>query len=181
MRKIGLALKFYIFNSFVSYFPNHWLRLFYLKKILYVSIGEHTSIGMGCFFAGRNIIIGNNTVINRRVYFDGRVAKISIGNNVSISQETTILTMTHAVNSEMFEAYSKEVVIEDYVWTGFRATILPGAFLGKGCVLGASSVASKSLEDYSIYSGIPATKIGERNRNLLYQLNYFPYFNTDIC
>ncbi|HFI4796318.1 acyltransferase [Elizabethkingia anophelis] len=135
---------------------------------------------MGCFFAGNQINIGDHTVINRGVFFDGRVGKIKIGSNVSISQETVIITMSHYINSPLFDAYNADVIIEDYVWTGFRATILPGVVIGKGAVLGVNSLATKSLNPFGIYVGSPARKISERITDLKYSLNYFPYFNTDI-
>ncbi|UPZ37822.1 acyltransferase [Sphingobacterium sp. PCS056] len=175
-----LALKFYVYNSFASFFPSHKLRLWYLRKVLKISIGQHTSIGMGCFFAGNHIVIGDHTVINRKVYFDGRVASIRIGNNVSVSQETNILTMSHDPRSTDFSAFSQDVVLKDYVWTGFRSIILPGVILGEGSVVGANSLVTKSLDAYGIYVGSPAKKISERNCNLDYTLDYFPYFNTDI-
>ena len=179
-RRIIKALKFYIYNSFITNIPSHKIRLFYLKKILHIKIGKNTSINMKCFFAGNNIEIGNNTVINRATYFDGRAAKIVIKNNVSISPETYILTMSHDVNDPLFDTYSKEVIIEDYVWTGARAMIMPGVVMGKGSVLGAYSIATKSLAPYGIYVGVPAKRIAERNTNLYYHLNYFPLFNSDI-
>lgn len=88
--------------------------------------------------------------------------------------------MSHYINSPLFDAYNADVIIEDYVWTGFRATILPGVVIGKGAVLGVNSLATKSLNPFGIYVGSPARKISERITDLKYSLNYFPYFNTDI-
>ena len=175
------AFKFYFYNTFISNVPSYKIRHVYLKKTLKIQLGKSTSIGMGCFFAGNQIIIGNNTVVNRKCYFDGRVAKIEIGNNVSISSGTNIITMSHDVKSQSFEAFNSEVKIEDFVWTGFNSIILPGVVLKEGCVLGAGSIATKSLDEYSVNVGCPAKKIGDRNHNLNYTLNYFPYFNSDIC
>lgn len=180
IKRIMLAFKFYFYNSFLTNFPNHKLRILYLRKILKIKIGKSTSINMGCFFAGNNIEIGNNTVVNRNTYFDGRVGKITIGNNVSISFEVCFLTMSHDVNDPFFKTFTKEILIEDYVWIGIRSIINPGVIMKKGSVLGAFSMINKSVEEYTINVGIPAKQISMRNNELQYNLNYFPYFNSDI-
>ena len=135
---------------------------------------------MGCFFAGNNIEIGNNTVVNRSTYFDGRAGKITIGNNVSISFEVCFLTMSHDVNDPFFKTFTKEILIEDYVWIGIRSIINPGVIMKKGSVLGAFSMINKTVEEYTINVGIPAKQISMRKNELEYNLNYFPYFNSDI-
>lgn len=175
-----LALKFYFYNSFLTHCPFYSVRTFYLRKIISIKIGTNTSIHMGCFFAGNNISIGCNTVIARNCYLDGRVGFIEIKNNVSIAPETVIISMTHMADSPTFETISKPVLIEDYVWIGTRAIVLPGITLSKGSVVGAGAIVTKDVEVYSVVAGAPATKIGERNKNLNYTLKYFPYFNTDI-
>lgn len=179
-KKITKAFKFYFYNSFITNFPNHKVRLFYLKKILNIRIGHTTSINMGCFFAGNNIEIGNNTVVNRNTYFDGRDGKITIGNNVSISFEVCFLTMSHEVNDPFFKTFTKEILIEDYVWIGIRSIISPGVIMKKGSVLGAFSLANKSVDEFTINVGIPARQISMRKNELKYELNYFPFFNSDI-
>jgi len=134
---------------------------------------------MGCFFTGRTITIGNYTAINRRCYLDGRVG-IRIGNCVSISPETYIISLSHDPQSKNFAIVGKEVVIEDYVWIGARAMILPGVTLSKGCVVAAGSVVTKDVPPYTIVAGVPAQKIGERTKALDYTVIYFPPFDGDI-
>ena len=179
-KRIIKAFKFYFYNSFITNFPNHKVRLLYLRKILNIKIGQTTSINMGCFFAGNNIEIGNNTVVNRSTYFDGRAGKITIGNNVSISFEVCFLTMSHDVNDPFFKTFTKEILIEDYVWIGIRSIINPGVIMKKGSVLGAFAMINKPVEEYTINVGIPAKQISMRKNELEYNLNYFPYFNSDI-
>ena len=145
-----------------------------------ISIGQHTAIHMGCFFAGSNISIGSNTVVARSCYFDGRVGKVCIGNNVSIAPECYILSMTHKTNSPTFDWIAKEVVIEDYVWLGARCMIMPGVIAQIGSVLAAGAVVSRDVEAYTIVGGVPARKIGTRVKDLDYSLSYFPFFNSDI-
>jgi acetyltransferase-like isoleucine patch superfamily enzyme len=180
--KFFLAFSFYFYNSFITHFPSYKVRIFYLRRIIKIKIGNRTSIHMGCFFAGSNIEIGNNNVIGRNCNFDGRAGLIKIGNNVSIAPEVVILSMSHQIDSPVFDIDIKPVYIEDYVWIATRAILMPGITLGKGSVVGAGSVVTKTVLEYNIVAGSPAKKIRERNRStdLRYELNYFPLFNSDI-
>jgi maltose O-acetyltransferase len=54
------------------------------------------------------------------------------------------------------------IFIEDDVWIGRNVVILPGIRIGKGCIVGANSVVTKNLEEYSIYGGVPAKLIKKR-------------------
>lgn len=50
----------------------------------------------------------------------------------------------------------KEVVIEDDVWIGAHATILKGVRIGRGAVVGAGAVVTRSVPEYSVVAGVPA-------------------------
>jgi acetyltransferase-like isoleucine patch superfamily enzyme len=53
------------------------------------------------------------------------------------------------------------MVIEDDVWIGAGAIILPGVRIGRHSVIAAGSVVTKSVDAYSVYAGNPARKIKE--------------------
>jgi acetyltransferase-like isoleucine patch superfamily enzyme len=55
-----------------------------------------------------------------------------------------------------------EIVIEDDVWIGSGAVIMPGITIKKGTVVGANAVVTRSTEEYSIVFGVPARKVGSR-------------------
>ncbi|WHU91108.1 acyltransferase [Burkholderia vietnamiensis] len=144
-----------------------------------MKIGRDSSIAMGCFVTGYHISIGDNTVVNRYTYLDGRVP-LTIGNNVNISHYTLIQTLTHDPQNPDFICLCKPVVIEDHVWIGARAIISPGVRIGEGAVVGAGSVVTRDVEPYTIVAGNPARYIKERTRDLRYRSRYFPFFDTDI-
>ena len=179
MKAFLRALTFYSYNSFISHIPAYWIRHWYLRHVLGIAIGSNSTVHMGCFFTGRRIEIGHDTVINRNSYLDGR-GGLSIGSYVAISPESYILSLDHDPFSPTFNAVARPVVIEDYVWVGARAMLLPGVRLGKGCVVGAGAVVTKDLAEFSIAAGVPASVIGQRSRNVDYSPRYAPYFNTDV-
>jgi acetyltransferase-like isoleucine patch superfamily enzyme len=176
-----VASLFYIYNHLVTNIPIYAIRCGYLSYILRMEIGKQTAIHMGCFFTGNKVRIGNNSVINRKCYIDGRIG-VTIGNNVSISPETYILTLSHDVNDPDFKPVGKNVLIHDYVWIGVRTIIHPGVELAQGTVVGSASVVTKSVFDNNqIIAGVPAKIIGKRDvSKFRYTLKYFPLFDTDV-
>jgi acetyltransferase-like isoleucine patch superfamily enzyme len=179
LKQFILALCEWVYNSYVTHFPSYRVRNAYLRHILRYSIGARASIHMGCFFTGRFISVGEGTVINRNCRLDGR-GGLAIGRHVSISPECYLLTASHDAQSQHFVAFGKPIQIGDRVWLGTRAMVLPGITLGDGAVLGAASVATKDIPAFQMAVGQPAKVIAERNKNLQYELAYFPLFNTDI-
>ena len=58
------------------------------------------------------------------------------------------------------------IVIDDYVWIGSRAMILP-SLLGRGAVVAAHAVVNKEVPPLAIVGGVPAKVIGQRNPDAL--------------
>ena len=167
------ALKFWLANHlFMNWMP-YRVRHWYLRRFCGLRLGRDSSIMMGCFITGTGIAIGDNTVINRFSYLDGRVP-LTIGNNVNVSHYALIQTLTHDAQAADFGTIQGPVVIEDHAWIGARAIILPGVTIGEGAVV------TRSVAPYTIVAGSPARVIGERTRNLDYRTRYFPLFDTDI-
>lgn len=156
----------------VGAIPSHRLRYFLYRTFLGVVIGPKTSIHRKCrFYRPSHVLIGANTVINREVLLDGRMDLI-IGDNVSISEGVAIFTLEHDPNSPDFATRGASVHIEDYVFIGARAIVLPGVTIGHGAVVAAGAVVTHDVEPFTIVAGIPAKPIGQRQRDLRYQLNY---------
>lgn len=134
---------------------------------------------MGVFVTGNNISIGDNVVINRKCYLDGRVG-IEIHNNVSVSPEVYIVSLEHDPDSADFSGRGCKVVIEDNSWIGARAIITPGIVIGEGAVIGAGAIVTKNIGPYKIAVGVPAREIRDRNHDIRYKCSYFPWFDTDV-
>ena len=139
---------------------------------MHYSIGKNTTIFLDCTFdCAENFSIGKNSVINGKCRLDNK-SSIIIGENVSISQEVMILSADHDLDSPDFEGRGRPVKIEDYVWIGSRAIVLPGVTIGKGAVVSAGAVVTKNVGPYSVVAGIPARVIRMRKKELSYQIAY---------
>ncbi len=88
--------------------------------------------------------------------FFGRCG-ITIGNGVFIGPKVNLITINHDVNPENRSAtYGKPIIIEDKVWIGINATILPGVRIGYGSIVGANSVVTGDVPPMTIVAGNPA-------------------------
>jgi len=153
-------------------FPSHGLRLMLYRHLFRVQIGHKTSIHRGFrVYHPSHVQIGEHTVINREVLFDGRMG-ITIGSNVSISEGVCLLTLQHDVNSPTFDNQGAPISVDDYAFIGTRAIILPGVNVGKGAAVGAGSIVTRNVDPYTIVAGTPAKPIGTRRQDLTYQLDY---------
>ena len=90
------------------------------------------------------------------------LAPVIIGKNVCVSQEAMLLTGNHNYKKTSFDLIVKPIVLEDGAWVGARAVVCPGVTLKSHAILTVSSVATKDLDEYSIYQGNPAVKVRER-------------------
>jgi len=160
----------FVCNWWVSVFPSSRCRHWFYRTFMQIHIDRSAHILGGLWLDGRrNLTIGKNSVINQKCRLDNR-GGIFIGNEVSISPEVHIVTADHDVYSEDFHGREKPVHVEDYVFIGSRATILPGVRLGHGCAVGACSVVTKSVPPYTVVAGNPAREIGRRPEGLAYSL-----------
>ena len=173
---ILIALRDYLIRDWLMNVPFHFFRRSIIK-IRFNSVGKNTNFLMGVEFRNpKNITIGNNTIVNKKVLLDGRGGNLIIGNNVDIAQETNIWTLQHDVHDDYHKDTGGDVIIEDYVWIASRCTILPGVKIGKGAVVASNSVVTKDVPQMAIVGGVPAKIISTRRSELKYILNYSPWF-----
>ena len=150
--------------------PSHTIRkLFYF--LAGIKLGHGSTIHMWAnFFDPTNIEIGSDTIIGDHAFLDGR-ASLKIGNHVDVASNVMIFNSEHDLESEEFKARTEPVVINEYVFIGPRAIILPGVTVGRGAVVGAGAVVTKDVPEFAIVGGVPAKVIGERkNKNPNYKL-----------
>jgi putative colanic acid biosynthesis acetyltransferase WcaF len=125
--------------------------------------------------AGKNVLIkprvnikypwflhlGNNIWIGENAWIDN-LSTVTLGNNVCLSQGAMLCTGNHDFTSPAFDLITREIILEDGVWIGARATVCGGVICRDHAVLSVGSVAVSELESMSVYQGNPAVKIKER-------------------
>jgi carbonic anhydrase/acetyltransferase-like protein (isoleucine patch superfamily) len=77
--------------------------------------------------------------------------------------------ITHSIELDISRQTSEPIRIGDYCFIGSRATVLKGTNLPNNCVLAAGAVLTRKFsEDYCIYGGVPAMKVGKLSDALEY-------------
>lgn len=149
-------------------FTGNFSKLFraFCTRLILDECGSNVNIEKGADFA-LNIKIGNNSGIGKNSIVG---AYTQIGDNVMMGEACFIYARNHKTDRldipmciQGFEEY-RPVVISDDVWIGARVTILPGAKIGKGVIIGAGAVITGEIPDYAVVGGVPARIIKYRNQ-----------------
>lgn len=91
-------------------------------------------------------------------------APMHLASHVVISQDACLCGATHDYNHPKFPLVSFPMRLGRYSWIAARACVSPGVNVGDGAVLGLASLATKDLEPWSVYVGVPARRIKDRER-----------------
>jgi acetyltransferase-like isoleucine patch superfamily enzyme len=107
-----------------------------------VIIGDHTRIGL------------HNTIIG----------PVTIGSHVNLAQGITITALNHNFSDaekriDEQGVNTTPVVIEDDIWIGANAVILPGVTIGQHSVVAAGAIVTKDVPPHSLVAGVPAKVI----------------------
>lgn len=153
--------------------PSHHIRKFIYRHIFLVDIPGSATIYHGADIrSGSNLKIGAGSIIGDNAVLDARNG-IEIGSNVNFSSGVQIWTEQHSHRDPYFRCLSDssyKVTVGDRAWIGPRVIILHSVDIGEGAVVAAGSVVTKDVPPYAIVAGIPARKIGDRNKDLKYEL-----------
>lgn len=102
---------------------------------------------------------------------------VVIKQGVCIGPKVSFLTENHRYDAPDLEAIPydlenirRQITIEENVWIGYGAIIMPGVTLGEGSIVAAGSVVTKDVEACSIVGGNPAKHIKYRDKDRYYKL-----------
>lgn len=132
-----------------------------------MKVGRSPQVEAGVIFMGHDQIeIGDDFVCSFGATFRAVDAAMRIGSQVNVGPLACVIGANHGTASDrpiQAQAHeSLEVVIEDDVWIGAGAIVLPGSRIGRGAVIGAGSVVSGEVEPMTVAAGSPARKLRER-------------------
>jgi putative colanic acid biosynthesis acetyltransferase WcaF len=91
-------------------------------------------------------------------------APVTLGSHAILSQDAYVCGATHDYDDSAFPLIAFAMHLGAYSWVCARASVAPGVNLGEGSVLGLGSVATRNLEEWTVYAGVPAVKVKERRR-----------------
>lgn len=168
--------------------PRWYIRLFqflYIHKgpgsVIYSSV-RRDIVPFRRFSLGTNAVVESFSVLNNAVgdITIGDYSRVGIGNTiigpahigdyVQIGQHVLVTGINHKYDNYIsLEAFSKldtkAVFIDDYVWIGANACILPGVKIGYRAVVGAGAVVTKDVKPYTVVAGNPAKVIKYYDRD----------------
>ena len=171
MRMFSVILYYLILNklphSSVPFIglPCERLKEFFAKR-MFKKCGNNVNIGKGSRFGnGKYIEIGNNSGIGMDCKIPNNIIigeDVMMGPNVIIFGSNHIFDRTDIPMRKQGMKKYPPVVIEDDVWIGSNAIIMPGLTLKKGTIVGAGAIVTKTFPEYSIVGGNPAKLIKSR-------------------
>lgn len=152
-----------------------WRRLEIMKRLrgwcytgLLYRVGRNLRVAEGVTIGNPSLLsVGDNCYLGTGAQFYAWNASITVGDNVLIAAGAQLITRKHGfadINVPMAQqGYNNTpIVIEDDVWIGFQAIILPGVTIGRGSIVGAGAVVTKDVAPYSVVGGVPARLIRMR-------------------
>ena len=164
----------FLYNCFAKHLPhtrsNRWYGAkkirYYCAKMMLAKCGRCVNIEAKANIT-RELEIGDYSGIGigSRIY-----GKVVIGNDVLMGPEVIIFTSSHNYMDpdvkirEQGRTEMSPVQIDDDVWIGARAIIMPGIHIGKGAVIGAGAVVTRDVEQYNVVAGVPAKVIKKRTK-----------------
>ena len=121
----------------------------------------------GIWRAGPSITIGDDSVIGTGCEFNIRQG-ICIGRHALIASGCRFVDHDHGFTDRSVpigrqaDGSEAAITIEEDVWIGVDSVVLKGVTIGRGAIIAAGSVVTKSVGAYEIWGGVPARKIRTR-------------------
>lgn len=150
----------------------HWMLHFpglarWLAERKLARFGAGSSLRPLCSLVRTDRIeIGERVAIRpQTILMASDFASIIIGNDVLIGCGVHFYSANHAFDrpdvkiADQGYSPSEDIVVENDVWIGANAIILPGVRIGRHSVVAAGSVVTRSVEPFSVHAGVPARKI----------------------
>jgi maltose O-acetyltransferase len=174
MRKIARVVATVLYVCLARHLPGSFSRLGLgltnpfratLCRFMIKKCGKNIIVEQGAWF-GHDLEIGDYSGLGLNARLDG--PGIVIGNYVLMAPDVVILTGNH-MHSDITRPMMAQgietapVIIEDDVWIGTRALLLPGIRIGRSSIIGAGAVVAKDIPPFSVVVGNPAKVVRKRD------------------
>lgn len=142
-----------------------------LNPKFYAQIGEHSQLGMDMTLIPENVYLENYTRLQNLTNVISWKGKVVVKKYTAIGSDCTIIPGAHVPTVGVPQFCSllhindddRTITIEEDVWIGARAIILSHCqTIGRGAVVAAGAVVSKSVPPYAVVAGVPAKIIACR-------------------
>jgi maltose O-acetyltransferase len=162
-----------LLNDVVSRFPfvGARMRAYGLFGVTFEDPSSGMIMRRAEVWSPRRLAVGRGTIVGRGCILDAR-GGITLGRDVNVGSETIMMTAKHEVQDPDFVDSYAPIVVGDRAWIALRVTILGGVTIGEGAVVAAGAVVTRDVAPYTIVGGTPALPLGERTRDLRYELGY---------
>lgn len=90
---------------------------------------------------------------------------VFLGSHSIVSQQAYLCGASHAYDDPDFPMISAPIHLEAYSWVCARANVQMGTIIGEGAVLALGSLATKNLDPWTIYAGVPAKPVKKRKKS----------------
>lgn len=141
----------------------------------YMCIGDYVRIDDFCILSG-NIVLGSHIHISAYCALYGAYG-IELEDFTGLSPRCTVLSASDDFSGdyligpmapkELTNVTGGVVKIQKFSQIGAGCVIFPNLTICEGVAVGAMSLVTTSLDEWTIYVGIPAHKLKERSRGLL--------------
>ena len=168
----------------------------FFKRILkpsryFPNIDDTTYIGANVKVYNKdNLIMEEDTGIGDNAIIMNKYAKFVVHKHSGFSVNLVVVTGNHPmivgrfyrtiskVNDHLdISLYDKDIIVEEDVWTGANVTLLSGVHIGRGAILAAGAVVTKSMPPYCVCAGVPAKPIKVKwsmDEIILHEQSLFP-------
>ena len=133
-----------------------------------ISIGDRTFIGGSTFICIDEIEIGSDVMFS----WGCTIADNNSHSHIWYERENDVMSWKQGIDENKIGAYKDwtnvkkaKITIKNKAWIGFNSIILKGVTIGEGAIVGAGSVVTKDVPDWTIVAGNPAKIIREIPEN----------------
>ncbi|MBO9514327.1 MAG: putative colanic acid biosynthesis acetyltransferase [Variovorax sp.] len=149
-----------VFASWTPPQMSFWRR--FLLKLFGAHLGEASDVrGSAKVWYPPHLYLGDRALLADRVTCYN-MAPITLGRGALVSQGAHLCAGSHDISTPTFQLTARPITIGAQAWIAAEAFVGPGVEVGEGAVLGARSVAFRTLEPWTVYGGNPAKPLKRR-------------------